>query len=393
MLLVHNYYQESGGEDQVLKQEIDLLKENGHEVITYTKHNNEIQTYNVFQKISLFFKTTFSLKEYFVFKRVLKKISPDIVHFHNFFPLFSPSVYYACQDLKIPVIQTLHNYRLICPAATFMRDNEVCEKCLSGSLINSIKYGCYRGSKVQTIPVANMIYINNMLKTWHSKVNYYITLTEFAQKKFIDYGLPKEKVVVKPNFLDKSSNVSCSKENTILFVGRLSKEKGVDILIKAWKSLHDKQDYKLLIAGDGEERVKLQKLAENQNDVKFLGKIPSDSVKELMGKSKYLVVPSRWYEGLPMTIVESYSAATPVICSKLGSLEEIVEDNVTGFHFKVSNHKDLALILEKAINISSSDYQHLSRKSLEAFKNKYDKHINYKILFNIYKKAVGEQSK
>ncbi|MBE2944378.1 glycosyltransferase family 4 protein [Anoxybacillus flavithermus] len=336
-------------------------------VSLYSVNNDVIKDMGILSKIGLALETTWSISEFVRFKKFLLRENPDVVHFHNFFPLISPSAYYACHSLNIPVVQTLHNYRLLCPAATFLRKNEICEKCLNGSILNSVKNGCYRDSVIQTLPVAAMIKFNNFIRTWNRKVDRYITLTEFAKKKFIEGGIPESKIVVKPNFIaqkEKMSKIN-EKENYILFVGRISKEKGVDILLSAWEKIFDKQGNKLLIVGDGPEKKLLEEQYNQHKDIEFLGKLNEDQVLTFMKKAKYLVVPSIWYEGFPMTIIEAFSVGTPVIASNIGSLQEVVVHGKNGFHFNYGDSNALKECLEMALKFN--DYQDLIQNTFNIY--------------------------
>lgn len=319
-------------------------------------------------------------------------MKPDVVHVHNFFPIISPSIYYACNRLNIPVVQTLHNYRLMCPAATFLRENKICEKCVNGSIVHSVINGCYRGSRVQTLPLVTMISFNRILGTWINKVNRYIALTEFSKSKFIEGGIPEDKIVVKPNFLaakQDSELIRNLDQNYLLYVGRISVEKGVHNLLEAWKHVKDKRNMKLIIVGDGEEKKHLSS-AYVDKDIEFVGNQPSDKVLEYMKHAKYLIVPSIWYEGFPMTIVEAYSVGTPVICSQIGSLQEVVQHKLTGFHFKHDDVQDIQRVISDAINYEN--YSSIRENVIEVFHNNYTEEINYKLLEDIYRSVIEENN-
>lgn len=391
VLLVHNYYQQRGGEDKVVAQELELLQSKGIDVRTYSVHNDKIKEQGMVRKALTALETTWSYQEYLNIKKLLMDMKPDVVHVHNFFPLVSPSIYYASRQAGIPVVQTLHNYRLICPAATLMRNNQVCEECLHGSLMNSVKNGCYRNSKVQTLPVASMIKINRMMGTWGRQVNRYIVLTEFAKKKFIQSGLPAERIVVKPNFIKrpgKSASLPPVK-NYIVFVGRLSVEKGVQNLLEAWKLVRNKAETKLLIIGDGPEREGLSRIYDEEG-VQFLGNQDAETVLQYMEHARYLVVPSIWYEGFPMTIVESYSVGTPVLCSRIGALEEVVKDAVTGFHFSHDNIEHISETIERALD--HNHYEEMRSNVKRAYEALYTEEVSFNQILNIYKDVIEENA-
>jgi glycosyltransferase involved in cell wall biosynthesis len=390
VLFIHNFYQQPGGEDKVVASEMELLKSKGIEVNLFSAHNNTINNQNVFGKIKIALETIWSYTYYKKIKKYLTINKPDVVHVHNFFPLISPSVYYACSALNIPVVQTLHNYRIICPSATLLLNNQICEISLKGSMLNSIRYGLYHNSKLHTVPVASMISINRLLGTWNDKVSRYIALTNFAKGKFIEGGISSNKITVKPNFI-KKKNIEKGLEDKkfILYVGRISIEKGLHILLKAWKNVKNKQNYKLIIIGDGPEKARLEKEYE-LSDIIFMGKQNENIVLEYMRSAKYLIVPSIWYEGFPMSIVESYSMGTPVICTNIGSLQEVVDHEKTGFHFKYNDFSNLSIVLERALYFT--DYNKMRRDVLKKYHENYTPEVNYKKLINIYQEVIKEKN-
>ncbi|MFB5760251.1 glycosyltransferase [Paenibacillus medicaginis] len=391
VLLVHNYYQQRGGEDKVVAQELELLQAKGIDVQAYSVHNDKIKEQGIVRKALTALETTWSHQEYLNIKKLLMDMKPDVVHVHNFFPLVSPSIYYASRQAGIPVVQTLHNYRLICPAATFMRNNQVCEECLHGSLMNSVKNGCYRNSKVQTLPVASMIKINRIMGTWSRQVNRYIVLTEFAKKKFIQSGLPAERIVVKPNFIKRPRKSASLPpvHNYIVFVGRISAEKGVQNLLEAWRLVRNKSETKLLVIGDGPERERLSAMYGDES-VQFLGNQDAETVLQYMEHARYLAVPSIWYEGFPMTIVESYSVGTPVLCSRIGALEEVVKDAVTGFHFSHDNIEHISETIEHALD--NIHYQEMRNNVRRAYEALYTEDVSFNQILNIYKEVIEENA-
>nr|WP_254207727.1 glycosyltransferase family 4 protein [Paenibacillus sp. AK121] len=389
VLIIHNFYQQSGGEDKVVEQESAMLRSRGIETEHYYVHNDSIQSKGLANMAKLAVEATWSFPEFKRIKELLLRVKPDVVHVHNFFPVISPSVYHACERLRIPVVQTLHNYRLICPAATFMRGNEVCEKCLHGTLLHSIRHGCYRGSQLQTIPVAAMIKFNELIGTWQHKVSRYIALTEFARDKFAESGIPLDRIAVKPNFVHHQTVKAKYDPNDryLLFVGRISAEKGVRNLLQAWSQLEDRGGLRLVIIGDGPEKAELA-AAHQQEDIRFLGKQDGDTVLDCMSRAMYVMVPSIWYEGFPMTIVESYSVGTPVLCSRIGALEEVVEDGVTGFHFQHDDLENIKTVIRRAV--AYENYAAMRQKVAQNYAAHYTEEVNVKQLLAIYSEAMEE---
>ncbi|AHM64869.1 glycosyl transferase [Paenibacillus polymyxa] len=389
VLIIHNFYQQSGGEDKVVEQESAMLRSRGIETEHYYVHNDSIQSKGLANMAKLAVEAAWSFPEFKRIKELLLRVKPDVVHVHNFFPVISPSVYHACERLGVPVVQTLHNYRLICPAATFMRGNEVCEKCLHGTLLHSIRHGCYRGSQLQTIPVAAMIKFNELIGTWQHKVSRYIALTEFARDKFAESGIPLDRIAVKPNFIHHQTVKAKYDPNDryLLFVGRISAEKGVRNLLQAWSQLEDRGGLRLVIIGDGPQKAELA-AAYAQEDIRFLGKQDGDTVLDCMSRAMYVMVPSIWYEGFPMTIVESYSVGTPVLCSRIGALEEIVEDGVTGFHFQHDDLENIKTVIRRAV--AYENYAAMRQKVAENYAAHYTEEVNVKQLLAIYSEAMEE---
>lgn len=384
ILIVHNYYQIPGGEDSVVINEKKMLESNGHKVFMYTRHNNEIKELNMLGRIRLAFDTIYSIKTIREVKKIIKENKIDIVHVHNTFPLISPSVYKAAYDCGVKVVQTIHNFRLLCPSATFTCNGGICEKCLSGGLKFSIRNKCYRNSRVQTFIVVLMLKINRIIGSY-AKVSNYIALTNFSKQK-LSMLVPKDKIVVKPNFINKKNTETISVENRnyFMFLGRIDKLKGIDILLDAWKSIKGE---KLIIVGSGpeEDRVKNYIYNNKIDNIDFLGYRKKEEVIDLLSKAKALIIPSQWYEGLPMTLVESFSMNVPVIASKLGNLENLVNDGVNGLLFKYDDKFDLA----NKINQVSNDKELAFKLSIGAkvsFEELYNKEINYQTLINIYSK-------
>lgn len=387
--MVHNFYKQSGGEDNVFFNEYNLLISKGHEVKKYSVSNESINESNFIGKAITGLNSVWSLKSYKHFCELLDKFRPDIVHFHNFFPLISPSAYKACKKYNIPVIQTIHNYRLLCPAGTFMRNGEVCELCLHGSLANAVRHRCYRDSIAQTLPVVAMIETNKLIGTWDKDVDKYICLSEFAKNKFVEGGFSEEKIKVKPNFYNgDKEKVNFTRKKTFVFVGRISKEKGLEYLLKSWELIDKSFEFELIIIGDGPEKERLSKQYEDYSDIVFLGKQPADVVMRHVSETRALIVPSIWYEGFPMTIVEAFSKGTPVIASDIGTMSEIIEDGKNGLKFEVKKEKKLQRAIEQFMLMTNAELKEIILSTEKNYTNKYSKEINYLQLMNIYNEVL-----
>jgi len=380
--LVHNYYQRPGGEDTEFAAEKDLLRQRGHEVVEFVRHNAEIHQIG---RLKAALSTVWSWDSRGALRRILREVRPDIVHFHNTFLLISPAAYYVCQEEGIPVVQTLQNYRLLCPGAQFLRGGQVCEDCVGKAVPwPGVLHGCWRGSRTQTSVVAAMLAFHRWLGTWQKQVDVYVALTEFARRKFIESGLPAEKIVIKPNFIYPDPGPGDSSGNYGLFVGRISREKGIRTLIRAWRKL---RGIPLKVIGDGPLMEKVRRA--ESGDWEVLGWRSHDEVLALMKGARFLVFPSEWYEGFPLTIAEAFACGLPVIASRLGAMVEIVEDGRTGLHFEPRNPDDLAVKVGWA-------WTHLNKMKmmgLEArreYEQKYSAEQNYRKLIEIYQTAMGK---
>lgn len=385
VLMAHNYYKVPGGEDTVFHNEVNMLEKNGHKVTKYTRHNDEIKG-GVLSKLKLGIDTIFSFKTYNEVKQLIDENDIDVVHVHNTLPLISPSIYYAARAKRVPVVQTIHNFRLLCPGATFTRNGEICEDCVSKGLEKSLKYRCYRGSLAQTFIMYAMLKFHRIIGTY-DKINY-ITLTEFNKKKLLSLVKDESKIYVKPNFVEKRDKVEKVLEDYFVYIGRLDEIKGINFLVEAWKEIDENID--LYVIGTGQEEEKLKKFVEKNNikNIKMLGFMQRDKVFEIIQKSRAIIVPSKWYEGFPMTITESFSLGIPVIGSKLGNIEAIVYDNKNGLLFEKNNKEELRKVIELVFNNKEKNIE-LGNNAYSSFITYYTDDINYTKLKNIYGSLVG----
>lgn len=381
ILIVHNRYQEYGGEDRVVEQEQRLLADNGHDVNLFSVSNDRIQ--GIGDRLMVGLNLAYSNEWKMRLARNLEEVRPDIVHAHNFFPLLTPSIYDACIEAELPVVQTLHNYRIACANGLFLRNGEVCEKCIDGSPYNAVRYKCYRGSRLGSLAVSRMIAFHRKHGTWSCKINKIIALSEFSRKKFIQAGVPPNRIAVKPNFVDMriDSGGATAKESAGLYVGRLSREKGLETLLDAWDGLSGR----LTVIGDGP----LAGLLDGHvgRSVEWRGLQDHEDVLEAMRRFLFLVVPSRCYENFPVSIVEAYSCELPVIASGMGAMAEIVEDGVTGLHYRPGDYRDLRSKINWAFN-NPEKMKVMGVAAFEKFKKHYSASENYKQLMEIYEDAL-----
>lgn len=385
VLSVHSNYKIRGGEDESRKAEENLLEDMGHQVDRYEENNQRIDTLH---PINAATRTIWSVEAYQILLEKLTENPYDLIHVQNFFPIISPSIYYAAKAQKTPVIQTLRNYRLLCPNALFFRDGKVCEDCMGKAVpFPGVVHACYRESHAASGVVAAMLTVHRTLQTWNRMVDVYIALTEFARQKFIEGGLPSKKIVVKPNFVYPDPGKVENKGEFALFVGRLSVEKGIDTLIAAWKQLG--KSIPLKIIGEGPLENLVIEAAQQTSSIEWLGRKPLPDVYDLMGKAKMLIFPSKWYETFGRVAVEAFAKGTPVIASKLGAIAEIVDHGRTGLHFRPGDADDLVRQVDWALKHPSrlTEMGHEARAEFEA---KYTAKENYRRLLEIYELARSQ---
>ena len=381
VLLVHNFYQVPGGEDTVFKNEKKLLEDHGHKVTIYTRDNEELNNFHLFGKLFYPFNTIFSLKTYNEVKKIILDSQIDIVHVHNSWPLVSPSVYYAAFHSNVPVVQTVHNFRLICPGGTLYHNGEICEDSLYKGLRSSIKKKIYKESLIHTLISATTLKTHRMMGTY-KKVNY-IFLTEFNKKKIMELNnkghiiIDESKTYIKPNFVNIDREVIPfeKRNNQFIFVGRLDKLKGINILLEAWKEI---KDFDLIICGTGPEEEWCKKFIEEKgiSNVQMLGFVENEKVMSIISESKALLLPTQCYEGFPMTIVESLACGTPIIGSDIGNVGSLIEEGVTGLKFKYNSVESLSKIVRNISDMVSS--------SKDKFDDSYVASANYQKLLQIY---------
>ncbi|MBD1847788.1 glycosyltransferase [Cyanobacteria bacterium FACHB-63] len=386
VLIVHNYYQQFGGEDQIFQTEASLLESQGHAVHRYTLHNNQI---GEAVPIKTGMNTLWNFQSYRSLRSQIREFKPDVTHFHNTFPLISPAAYYAARDENVPVVQTLHNYRLLCPNGLFFRHGKVCERCLEQPLpISSVIHGCYRNSRVETAAVATMLGLHSSAGTWTRLVQVFIAYSQFALNKFIQGGLPAEKFMFKTNFLHPDPGKGEGKGGYALFVGRLSVEKGLGVMLQAWEHLNDKIPLK--IVGDGPLAELVAEAANRVPGIEWLGRKSLPEVYELMGNAAFLVFPSEWYETFGRVAIEAFARGTPVIAANIGAITELVDPYRTGLHFNPSDSQDLAAKVEWAIS-HPVELAQMRQAARDEFEAKYTAFTNYQRLLEIYQTAISRR--
>lgn len=379
IIFAHNTYQHRGGEDSVVEAEIVLLRSHGHEVVTYFRHNDDIAAMT---HISAAQQTLWSSRTTSELAELIHSFRPDIIHAHNTFPLMSPSLYWGAERAGIPVVQTLHNFRFMCLNGLFLREGRVCEDCQGRLPWRGVVRKCYRGSGAASAALAGMLTLHRGLGTYRNKVARYIALNDFCRNKFIEGGLPAERIVVKPNFVDFATPAALPRQG-FLFVGRLSVEKGVQTLADAAALL---PDVRLRVAGDGPESA----LLEGVSGITRLGSLPGEAVRQEMNSAMALVIPSIWYENFPRTIVEAFATGLPVIASRIGALADLVRDGETGLLFEAGNPQDLADKIAWALE-HPERMAEMGRKARAQYEAEFTAERNYSQLIAIYKDVIMEK--
>jgi glycosyltransferase involved in cell wall biosynthesis len=390
VLLVHNEYQQPGGEDTVAQREAALLQRAGHEVIEYRRSNKELDALNFWRKLAVPKRMVWADDAVRDLRDLIRRTKPAVAHFHNTFLMISPAAYYACRQMGVPVVQSLHNPRLLCPSANFYRNGSVCQDCLGKTPPwPGVVHGCYRRSRLQTALVAGMLTTHRLLKTWQQQVDAYIVFTEFYRQQFINGGLPAEKIFVKPHFVDPDPGKrEGSPGSYALFLGRLDPEKGVRTLLRAWQRVGSKL---LKIRGDGQLRGEVEDFMQrNPGSVEAIGRLSSEDLSRLIKGACFLIWPSEgYYETFGLVAIEAFACGVPVIASKVGVLADIVQDGRTGLHFVAGDAGDLAGKIEWAF-AHPQEMAAMGRNARQEFETKYTAGRNYEMLMNIYRTCIEQ---
>lgn len=389
ILLIHNKYKEAGGEDVVCQEEAELLLSNRHVVEVLLFDNAGIKTF--VDKLRCGLSVIYNYYSARQLQLKIEEFQPDVIHVHNFMPVASPSIFLIARRYRIPVVVTLHNYRLICPGATLFHKGRIFENSIHSVFpVRAVLNGAYRNSIWQTAALATMTAIHSLIGTWKNKVDVYITLTSFARKKFMNaaIGIPKSKFVVKPNFIkDIGKGDPRQRKDYYLFVGRLTEEKGIRTLLKATRLFN----FKLVIIGSGPLSEEVVQCARENPRITFLGFQQKSVVINYMKSCRALLFPSEWYEGFPITLLEAFATGTVVVASKLGAMAEIVTNGVNGLHFEAGNEKELVARITE-LNADPQLVRRLSTSARSTYLEHYTPENNYPLMMSIYRKAIAAGS-
>jgi len=397
VLLIHNYYgsEAPSGENTVFEAEKALLRDSGHDVIEFIRHSDEIRSQGIWGALkgaASVVWNPFSLRK---LRDLIKREKPDVMHVHNTFPLLSPAIFHAAKGTGTATVLTLHNYRLFCAAGIPMREGKACTLCLDQKSVKpALKYGCYRNSRLATLPLAASIALHRQIGTWAKQVDAFIALTDFQSQKMIDAGLPADKVYIKPHFYDNPPIPLPwpERQDRVVFVGRLGEEKGVKYLIDAWLAWGDQAPVLDLI-GEGPEGESLRESVIRhgmQEKIIFHGQQPFAETQKKIAGSRLLVLPSVCFEGFPMVIREAFALGVPLAASRLGSMASLIQDGENGVLFNPGDERDLFQIVSSLWG----DHASLSRMgeiARHTFENQYKAEKNIKTLMSIYGQAINRR--
>jgi glycosyltransferase involved in cell wall biosynthesis len=386
VLSVHNRYQQRGGEDVIFEAEAELLAAHGVEVERLEFDNRSISaSQSNLANLKLAATTIRSTDGVTRVRDAARRFRPDVVHFHNTFPLVSPAAYRVARASGAAVVQTVQNYRLVCPAATCFRDGAPCEDCVGKAVPwPGVLHACYRQSHAQSAVVAAMLVTHRALRTWQRHVDAFVAATQFSRERLVAGGLPAHKVLVKPNFLVADVAQRTAQPSGFAFVGRLTPEKGIATLLRAWEGVTTREP--LRIAGSGPLDALVTRASATDERILALGQLERGAILAEMAASRALIFPSLWYEGFPMTIVEAFAVGLPVIASRLGAMAELIDDGVNGLLYEAGDAAELTDCLNWAI-AHPAELTAMGGRARERFEARYTAERNFDLLMDVYATA------
>ena len=421
ILAVNKFYYMRGGAEVYYFGVNDILKQNGHEVIPFSMKDNrnigctfdtyfvnnveekrniicdndeyfinniEYSNMSLIKKIENGAKMIYSLEASKKIEKLIKETNPDIAHINNYNHQLTTSILQPLKKAKVPIINTTHDLKAICPNYQMLNRNGICEECKGGKYYNCFKNSCGKDSKADSLMLAIEAYVNKWLKSY-DKIDKFICPSEFYKKKFIEFGIAEDRIVHLPNFVDiELFEPKYEGDNYFLYIGRLSKEKGLMTLVKAMKGI---KGSKLLIVGTGpmEEELKAEAEKQNLGNIEFLGYKTGDVLKELIRNCKFIVLPSEWYENCPMSVIEAMAYGKAVIGSDMGGIPELVEDGITGGVFKAGSIEDLTFNINNMLENASNTIEQ-GKAGREKAEKLYDKNIHYEKLMGIYQEVIRD---
>ncbi len=391
VLQVHNQYRSGtpSGENRVVDQEGQALAEAGNEVMRFGRNSDEIEHWSRTKRASLPARVVWSRETRRDLSAALRERRPDVVHVHNTFPLLSASVLYACRDTAVPVVATIHNYRLVCASGDFLRDGTVCHDCLHRLPVPGALHGCYRGSRVATVPlvVANVAH----RKAWSSLVSAYVFISAAQRDLHDGLGLPQDRVFVKHNMIPRQNVPLVPREPIVAYAGRLDEAKGLRLLMAAWdryRGMSDDPGLRLVIAGAGALDREVAAWALTRPSVELTGYLPASQVLELRARARAVLLPSVWEEPFGLVAVEAMAAGAPPIAAEHGSFVELITPGVDGVLFLPGDPTALALAIAD-VDAYPERYEIYGNRARETYEQRFDPEHSLKHLLEIYNFAIA----
>jgi len=382
VIVCHNYYRNWGGEDQVFEDEVELLASRGHDVQTFVRRNDQ---FSGLETIAVAAGTIWNRSAASAIGDLVREEAADVVHFHNWLPLISQGAFHVARRAGAAVVQTYHNYRYTCAKGVLFRNGAVCEECVGRSMgWPAVVHGCYRDSRLATVPVVAALATHRALHTSDRVLDAIIVLSEFARSKLIASGIAPERLHVKPNFVAPDPGERGGEGGYFVFVGRLTEDKGIATLIDAW-NLMDHPPL-LKIAGSGPLGSLVEAAALSNSRIDYLGRVAPSEVPAILGDASFSITPSLWYEGFPKAIVESFSVGTPVIASRIGSLTELIEPSRTGILVEAGNPASLVQAVQNVDAVPT--LKQMRREVRQEYVARYGVERNYDLLMDIYESAI-----
>jgi len=344
VLVVHNRYgsAQPSGENKVVDQEVALLRGAGHRVGVFERRSDDIGSRSLVGKAALPLLVPWNPKVRAELAERLRAERPDVVHVHNVFPLLSPAVLAACADAGVPAVATLHNYTQVCPPGTLQRDGKPCRECVGGSALPAVRHGCYRGSRLATVPLAVSLSVNR--RRWWSGVERFFCISGAQRDVLVAAGLPSERLAVKHNFVPDPAERRTGPGEHLLFLGRLAEAKGVRLLMAAWDKVAagGGVGVPLVVAGSGPLEREVRAWAAGRSDVRYVGLYDPARCREALARAVAVVAPSTWLEAFGLVVVEAMAAGVPAVAAGHGAFVELVEDGVTGLLHRPGDPASLA---------------------------------------------------
>ena len=390
ILVLHSRYRSAApsGENNVVDAERALLSEAGHEVASWERRSDDIAGWPIRQRVALPARSVYHSAVRRELAARLAATRPDVVHVHNTFPLLSPSVLDACRDAAVPVVATLHNYKLLCASGDFFRAGSPCHDCADGAVLPGLLHGCYRGSRLATAPIAAGLVLNR--SAWRQRISAYVFISAAQRALMAGLQLPAERVFVKHNASLSRPAPEADRLHRVAYLGRLDAAKGIPFLTAAWDRYrveHPRSPLRLAIAGDGPLAAEVRRWAAGHDRVDVLGHLTKEAAADLVAGSLAVVVPSSWEETFGLVAVEAMAAGVAPVVPDRGSFPELVTDGVDGLHFRAGDLRSLAGRLA-AIDAHPDRCQELGVRARQTHRDRFLPARNLAELLAIYQFAI-----